>query len=85
MEFLQIKEEIPSVAPDILFYIFGWPISNTFLLSVFILGLFLVLGLCVRFFFRINPNGPQTFAEIVYEWMVSLVAQLAGSKKKAEL
>lgn len=82
--FLQIHEEIPSVSPDKLFEVAGWPISNSFLMSVLILVLFVLLGIYIKTIWKEMPNKAQSIIEIVYEWMVSLIIQITGDRKKAE-
>src|SRR3989344_8693257 len=83
-KFLQIHEEIPSVSPDKLFDIFGWPISNSFLMSVLILVLFIALGIYIKKSWKEMPSKAQSVMEIVYDWMVPLVIQITGDRKKAE-
>ena len=84
MENLQIKQDIPDVAPDILFNIGNWPISNSFLLSLFILILFSFFVIYTNL--KINKKSSKFIAlmEIFYEYLVSFLTKLSGGEKNAK-
>lgn len=83
-EIFQIKGEIPDVAPDIVFHIFGWPISNTALQIFFILLLSIAFCYFVVRRFTIESRSKfQVAVEAMYEAMVNFVIQLTGSRQKA--
>jgi F-type H+-transporting ATPase subunit a len=84
MDFLSIKSEIPGVAPEKLFEIWGWPVSNSFLESVLILVIFVALGLYIKFTFKQKASKPQAFIEVFYEWLVGLISQITGDKERAK-
>lgn len=84
MNFLSLKENIPNVAPDVVFRLWGWPVSNSFLMSFLILVIFFAVGLFIRLTFKERPSKFQAFVEIIYEWLVGLVSQIAGSREKAK-
>lgn len=82
MNLLQLERPIPEVNPDIIFRIFGYGISNTTLLIVFIM-----IGLVFLFAFRkykIIPSKFQALFEIFVEGVFDLVHQVTGNKKVAE-
>ncbi len=81
---LSIQSEIPDVAPDILFDLYSWPISNSFLLSVLITICFLVFGILIKKILTERAGKVQTFIEIVYEWIVGLIVQITGDRERAE-
>ncbi len=84
MNFLQIKSEIPNVAPDIVFSVYGWPISNSFLLSFLITLFFIVLCFITN---RALKKGYGSFiavAEMCYESLVSFLKKLGGSERQAK-
>jgi len=84
LEFFQIKGEVPDVAPDVVFKVLGWPISNTALQIFFILILaILFCALVVRRFKVDEPGKLQTIIEGLYESMVGFVKQITSSEKKA--
>lgn len=84
MGFLQIGGDIPRVEPDIIFNVFGFPISNTFLGITLVLVLVLVFSYFVVRKFAITPrNHTQTATEMVYEGMEDLLAQVAGRRDVA--
>ncbi|RJQ30360.1 F0F1 ATP synthase subunit A [Candidatus Parcubacteria bacterium] len=84
MDFIQLKRELPGVSPEIVFNIFGFPVSNTFLMGLFIIGLLLLFALSVRKFSVKKPSGFQTFIEFLYEGILGLLDQISGSRKMSE-
>lgn len=84
LDFLQISKDITSVQPDVLFYISGWPITNSFLMSFLILILFGVLAIVVKSTFKTRPGGFQNLIEVLYESMLDLIKQIMGSEKRAQ-
>lgn len=84
MNFLQIDRAISGIQPDIVFSIFGYPISNTTLLLSFLaLIIFLFSYFGVRKFVW-NPTRVQAVFEILYEGIVGLIDQITGNKKLSE-
>ncbi|MDP2629680.1 MAG: FoF1 ATP synthase subunit a [Candidatus Harrisonbacteria bacterium] len=83
--FFQIKGAIPDVAPDVIFTLFGWPISNSALAIFLILISVALFSFLVVRKFKLIPTGKlQHAVEMFYEGMVSLIVQIAGTRKKAE-
>lgn len=73
-----------SLAPEILFRIGNFPVTNTLLWS-YILSVFLItLTLLVRFKMRKVPGRLQSFFELLIEEGMKLMANTLGSKKKAK-
>lgn len=73
-----------SLAPEILFYIGSWPISNTFFWSVLVI-LFLIIGsffLCSRL--RMIPGKFQNLIEVLVEGAYDFVESIIGSRAKAK-
>lgn len=69
---------------ETLFYIGVFPVTNTLLLSVFVL-FFLVLGSVVlRFRMRFVPGGAQNIAEVALEALLGLMDSVLGSRRKSE-
>ncbi len=84
MNFLQIKQEIPTVAPEIVFRLADWPISNSFLMSVFVLVLFVLLSFYTSLAVR-KPYGYfLAMVETVYEVLISFLRKLSGSERVAK-
>ena len=84
LDFLQVKAELPDVSPDILFRVFGFPISNSGLEIFFIL--LLTIAFCyfvVRKFTLVPRSKFQVMVEGLYESMVKFIHQLTGSEQKA--
>lgn len=84
MNFLQIKQSIPDVSPDIIFYIGNWPISNSFLLSFLIFILFCVLALYTNKSLKNKSSKFISLMEIFYENLISFLSKLAGNEKNAK-
>jgi F-type H+-transporting ATPase subunit a len=84
MEFLQIKQNIPNVSPDIVFYFFGWPVSNSFLLSFLVLIIFAGISLFLNINIKKGYNNFLAFCELFYETVINFLAKLAGGEKNAK-
>jgi len=83
--FLQVQADKPPLQPDILFNIFGLPITNTFIMIWLIIALLVIIFFKIRKF-KTKPIGKfQHITEILYEVMHSFIAQLTGSKKHAKV
>lgn len=81
MNFLQVQRDIVGIDPEIVFSIFGFPISNTVLLSLFIALLFVLFYFVSIRKFTLKPGRVQALTEMTYEGIVSLVDQVTGDKK----
>jgi len=84
MNFLQIERGISGIQPDIVFNIFGYPISNTTLLLSF---LFVLLSLYSYFGIRKftwQGSKAQTLVEMLYEGIVGLIDQITGNRTLSE-
>lgn len=73
-----------KLAPDILFYIFGFPMTNTLIL-IFSVSLFLIIfTLFVSRRMKMVPGMTQNIVEFILESYYSFVRTTAGSEKKAK-
>lgn len=81
--FFRLASSQPTIEPEVIFRIAGWPISTTCLLSWFILGLLVVLAILVRRL-SLRPNKSQTVIEMIYGLILALITQLTGSANKAK-
>ncbi len=82
-EFLQLKREVTPIAPEVLGFIGGLPITNSFMASVLVALVIALVGLIVVPRFRERPGIFQSLAELAYEAMVGLIAQITSSMKLA--
>ena len=81
----QIKGTVPDVAPDIIFTILGWPISNSALQIVLILILVILFNTFVVKKFTLKPTTKlQHAVEGLYESMTTFTQQIVGGRKKAQ-
>ncbi len=84
MDFLQIKQGIPDVSPDIIFYIGSWPVSNSFLLSFLILIIFIVVCIYTNFALKRRYGKYTALVEIFYESLINFLSKLAGGERNAK-
>jgi len=84
MNLIQIQAERPSVAPDIIFKIKNFPISNSLLMILLILAIIIFVCILIRKKFKIIPQSFQNILEIFYEAMYNLIEQITGKKEHAQ-
>lgn len=73
-----------SIAPEILFYIKSFPVTNSFLWSLFISVFLIAVTLVIRFSFKIVPGTLQNLVEIIMEESFAFVRSVIGSEHKAK-
>ncbi len=83
MSFLQVPQAQPSVAPDTIATISGYPITNAFLLALLATLLLLVVTLILKKKLNLIPKRLQTAAEILFEAFINLMVQVTGSEASA--
>lgn len=84
MGLFRIEREIPTIGPEIISQIGGFPITNTFLMSWFIIGLILIISIIFIRRFAMRPTRSQNVIESIYEKIVGLIEQVAGDRELAE-
>lgn len=73
-----------SLAPQVLFYIGSWPITNTFFWSFFVF-LFLIIGaILFRYTIKSVPGKFQNIIEMMIEGAYDFTESIVGSSKKAK-
>ncbi len=72
------------IAPNILFYIGSFPMTNSLLWSLFISAFLIGITSMIRFSLKIIPGTLQNCAEIVLEESFSFVRSVIGSEEKAK-
>jgi len=84
MEQIGIVRDIPSLEPDVVFSIAGFPIaSSTLMILLITLIVALLSGIAIRRF-AVKPGKFQTAIELLYEQVVGLVDQITQSRKHSE-
>lgn len=73
-----------KLAPDILFFIGGFPVTNTFFWSLFISLFLIILTFFVRARLKLIPGGLQNIVEFLLESGYSFVKSIAGTEKKTK-
>jgi F-type H+-transporting ATPase subunit a len=83
MDILRIQRDVRTIEPDVLVQFFGIPLTNTFMLSLFIVGFLVFVAFFAVRRFTLVPGKVQNGIEVMYESMVGLVEQIAGTKELA--
>lgn len=82
--FLQVAGEKPTIQPELLFQLKGFPVTNAiltgFLITVFLF--FIVVFIKKRM--KMIPGRLQLLAEITVESFLHLLEQITGTRKRAE-
>ena len=73
---------IPTLAPEILFKIFGLPITNTMINVWLAIVIFLILGLILRNRIKLKPDKLQNACEFFLEGLLGYFDQVTGDRKK---
>ena len=82
--FFRFPRDVTSVAPEVVFELGGFPITNTLLLEFLIILLVGVFGFfVVRGFNSGVPTKFQNSVEAFYESIINFVDQITGSKEMA--
>ena len=84
MNRFQIQREIATVGPEILGFLGGFPIANSFLLSLVIVVLVAVMGFVVVKTFGLLPGKFQNVVEVMYEHIVDLIQEIVGTRTIAQ-
>ena len=83
MGFLQIKHDIPGIDPEIIFKLFGYPISSSTLFIFFILLVFIGFVYFSARKFKQVPNTFQSIIEMIYEMIHDFIASIVGEDRVA--
>jgi len=73
---------IPTLAPDVLFEIGGFPITNTMINAWIALVIFLALGIFLRRRVSLRPGKVQNAIEFFLEKLFGYFDQVTGDRKK---
>lgn len=85
MNFIQLERAIDTIAPQIIFQIGNFPISNSTLFIIFIIILISITIFFTIRKFSLNPKPVQVVFEIIYESIEDLLNQITGQKKYTEI
>jgi len=73
-----------SIAPEIIFYIKSFPVTNSLIWSVFISGFLILITLIIRFSLKMVPGRLQNCAEILVEESFNFVRSVTGDEERAK-
>ncbi len=77
-----VEPHIPSLAPEILFHLGPFPITNTIINAWIALFIFLGFGLIVRKRFAVRPGNFQNGMEYFLDTLLSYFDQVTGDRAK---
>jgi len=73
---------IPTLAPDVLFTVGNFPITNTMVNVWIALAIFLVLGILIKRSVALRPGKLQNFFEYILEGILNTFDQVTGDRKR---
>ncbi len=73
---------IPTLAPETIFHIGKFPITNTMVNVWLAMGIFLILGIFLKSRIKLKPGKIQNFLEYFLEKLFVYFDQVTGSRKK---
>jgi len=79
-----IVRDIPSLEPDVVFSIAGFPIASSTMMILLITLIIAALSAFSIRNFKVKPGKFQTIVELLYEQVVGLINQITQSRKHAE-
>jgi F-type H+-transporting ATPase subunit a len=82
-DILQIKQNVTPIAPEVLGNVFGFPITNSFALTLVVVLIVVSIAFLAVPRFKKQPARFQSLIEVLYEHMVSFITQITSSKKLA--
>lgn len=82
--FFQVAVEQPSVQPEILATIAGFPLTNAILMSAVVTVLVLFVSVSIKKRTKLSPSFTQTGIEMIVESFLNLLESIIGNKKGAE-
>lgn len=81
MDTIRLQRDVADVGPDIVGTIAGFPVANSFLLSLVIVILFAIVSYWITKRFKLVPTRLQNMMESLYEGMLKLTDQITNSKR----
>ncbi len=73
---------IPTLAPETIFHVAGFPITNTMINVWLAMAIFFILGLFLRSRIKLKPGKTQNFIEYFLEKLFVYFDQVTGDRKK---
>jgi len=85
MGLLKIIQANPSLQPETLFQISGWPITNSMLMTWLVVLIFIFLAIYIKKTnsLKVQKSG-QNFFEMLVEMLLGLLDQITGKREKSE-
>lgn len=73
---------IPTLAPEVIFHVGGFPVTNTMVNVWLAIVVFFIIGLMLRKRLALKPGKMQNFMEYFLEVMMGYFDQVTGDRKK---
>jgi len=73
---------IPTLAPEVIFHVGGFPVTNTMVNVWLAIVVFFIIGLMLRKRLALKPGKMQNFMEYFLEIMMGYFDQVTGDRKK---
>jgi F-type H+-transporting ATPase subunit a len=73
---------IPTLAPEVIFHVGGFPVTNTMVNVWLAIVVFFIIGLMLRKRLALKPGKMQNFMEYFLEIMLGYFDQVTGDRKK---
>lgn len=81
LEYFQISTSGVTINSNVVFFINGFPVTNSMVSGVFMTLIFLILAFWISRFNLKNPGKSQLVFEMVIEMVTNFINQMAGSVK----
>ncbi|MBI5221378.1 MAG: hypothetical protein HY979_01050, partial [Candidatus Magasanikbacteria bacterium] len=72
---------IPTLAPETIFHIGSFPVTNTIINVWLAMAIFLVLGILIKKQLSLRPGKFQNFFEYILEMLMGYFDQVTGDRK----
>jgi F-type H+-transporting ATPase subunit a len=79
MDIIQITSNRPSIKPDIIFNLLGFPVTNSILMALLITLIILIFSYFIFKKVSVFPKKWQIIVEAIYEFCYDLVDKITGS------
>lgn len=73
---------IPTLAPETIFHIGSFPVTNTIINVWLAMAIFLVIGILIKKQLSLRPGKFQNFFEYILEMLMGYFDQVTGDRKK---
>lgn len=80
-----IENLIISITPEPIFYIKGFPITNTTIITLIVSAIIMIVSFLIRKKFKLVPKGVQNVIEAIVEFLIKMVDDITGNHKETKI